>query len=751
MRSSITMILVCAFLQASFLCAREEPPSESEKIEVKEIEETIRLLEDPEEAGKLAAQLKSLLEAQRQLGEEKQGERRGKEIVVTLAALQNSFEKRLVPLYHEIRKELKALPLSYGDLKEYLSSDRNYREFLSLLMRVATAVASGLLLFAAVRFAGRRLGSSGDSPGPPCFSEKVRIACGFTLVKTSLWLGLPAAFSIFFLLNPVSGRWPSLFLGELGALAVFFALRNLFYAALTPEKREHRLFGLKEETAYYIFIWARRILLFSLWMVLLIVPCAFLNLPVLKAGFIMLLKAGWIVMAAVILAQWKSGIEKALSLTPLEEDSLWRSRFKSLFNYLIGKLYLFIIAYVGLLVVFFVLGYSYKLGYLVSATFKSLIVLLVAAGIGFLWNFLFRKLFDISKAIKEKYPDLEKQVNLYINVLESFGYFLIALLAFLTVLQFWGVKIYTALAANIAMMNSLVRIVIMIVVAVVIVQLCHFFVRRLEKGAAKRMLKSRHVPEVEVQKRVSTLGGIIRKIILITVVVIVTMMVFTELGFDIKPILASAGVLGLAVAFGAQNLVRDFISGLFLIVENRIRVGDVAVINGQGGLVEQVNLRTSILRSLDGTVHVFRNGDINTLSNMTHEFSYYVFEMGVAYKEDTDRVVEVMKQVGEEVMIDEAYAPFILAPLEILGVDKFADSAVVIKARIKTSPVKQWFVGREMNRRLKKKFDELGIEIPFPHMTFYFGEASKPVSLERRLSEGDQERLKALIREVLKE
>jgi small conductance mechanosensitive channel len=188
---------------------------------------------------------------------------------------------------------------------------------------------------------------------------------------------------------------------------------------------------------------------------------------------------------------------------------------------------------------------------------------------------------------------------------------------------------------------------------------------------------------------------------------------------------------------------------LFLLVENQIRVNDVVVINGTGGLVEEINLRTTVLRSLDGTVHIFPNGAITSLSNMTREYSYYVFDVGVAYKEDTDRVVEVLREVGRELREDPEYAPLILEPLEVLGLDKFADSAVIIKARIKTLPVQQWKVGREMNRRIKKRFDELGIEIPFPHMSLYFGEASKPVRLQ--LDGATREELKALIREVLDE
>ncbi|MBW2645458.1 MAG: mechanosensitive ion channel family protein [Deltaproteobacteria bacterium] len=318
-------------------------------------------------------------------------------------------------------------------------------------------------------------------------------------------------------------------------------------------------------------------------------------------------------------------------------------------------------------------------------------------------------------------------------------------------LDIWGFHTYEFIASNAEFVFTIVRIPIIIVVALIAFELAKFIIKKLEKEAMDRMLATRKTPEVEAEKRATTLGRIFRKITGITIIAVTVMMIFAEIGFDIKPILAGAGILGLAVGFGAQNLVRDIISGLFLIVENRIRVNDVAIINGTGGLVEQVNLRTTVLRGLDGVVHVFPNGAINTLSNMTHEFSFYIFDVGVAYKEDVDRVMGVLKELGEEMMQAEEYGPLILEPLEILGVDQFADSAVVIKARFKTLPIKQWVVGREMNRRIKKRFDELGIEIPFPHRTFYFGEASKPVDLTLEGLEEHREDLKQMIREVLQD
>ena len=232
--------------------------------------------------------------------------------------------------------------------------------------------------------------------------------------------------------------------------------------------------------------------------------------------------------------------------------------------------------------------------------------------------------------------------------------------------------------------------------------------------------------KIELVERVHTISGLVTNAVNIIVLSAASLMMLQELGVNIAPLLTGAGIAGLAVGFGAQNLVRDVISGFFFILEDQVHVGDVVEVNGTSGLVQAVKLRTLVLRDLSGTVHVVPNGEITTLSNKTKEFSYAVLDIGVAYKEDTDHVSAVLHDVGAELKSDSDFNNSILASLEILGVSEFGDSAVVIKIRIKTRPLKQWMIERELRRRIKKAFDAEGIEIPFPHMSLYFGEASKP-------------------------
>ena len=278
--------------------------------------------------------------------------------------------------------------------------------------------------------------------------------------------------------------------------------------------------------------------------------------------------------------------------------------------------------------------------------------------------------------------------------------------------------------------TTLPSLLIIFVMAFLALKLTNIFLHRLKPLMIKHMESGTEIDTTEMEKRIDTLLKILRSMIKIIVWLMIGMLILRKIGIDIAPIIAGAGIVGLAIGFGAQELVRDFIAGFFMLLENQIRNGDVAIINGTGGLVEHVGMRTIVLRDLSGVVHIFQNGKINTLSNMTKNWSGMVFDIGVAYKEDTDRVVDVIQQVADEQRADPDFKNKILEPIEIFGVDQFGDSAVVIKARFKTKPIEQWAVGREFRRRLKKAFDDQGIEIPFPHRTVYWGEEIKPLQIK---------------------
>ncbi len=261
--------------------------------------------------------------------------------------------------------------------------------------------------------------------------------------------------------------------------------------------------------------------------------------------------------------------------------------------------------------------------------------------------------------------------------------------------------------------QSGLRVGLIVLMAWLITHVAGLVAARLEAG----LDDATTVDVIERAKRARTIGDLLYNAVFVLVSLVATLMVLRELGLDVTPILAGAGIVGLAVGFGAQSLVKDVISGFFIILENQVRVGDVANIDGTGGAVERITLRVIILRDMAGTVHVIPNGSIQRLSNLTKDFAYYVVDIGVAYKEDTDVVVEVMKKVADDMLGDARYATSMLSALEVIGVNRFGESSVEIRVRIKTIPLKQWEVGREFLRRVKKAFDAHGIEIPFPYRT----------------------------------
>lgn len=258
----------------------------------------------------------------------------------------------------------------------------------------------------------------------------------------------------------------------------------------------------------------------------------------------------------------------------------------------------------------------------------------------------------------------------------------------------------------------------------VIVIAAWLLARTLQRGIrAFRIRIASRMGDREAANRAETLGRVLRYLVAVVVSLVAGMLVLGELGISVAPILGAAGVVGLAVGFGAQSLVKDYFTGLFLLLENQISTGDIVQLSGDhAGFVEEVTLRYVRLRDYDGRVHYVPNGQITSVINSTREFSFAVLDIGVAYRENVDEVMAVIQEAAREMRADPAFAPHILDELEMAGVDQWGDSAVVIKCRFKVVAMRQWLVRREFLRRLKNAFDARGIEIPFPHLTVYAGQ-----------------------------
>ena len=327
------------------------------------------------------------------------------------------------------------------------------------------------------------------------------------------------------------------------------------------------------------------------------------------------------------------------------------------------------------------------------------------------------------------YRVLERRINRYCRLLQRIAVGSVYFLIVLVLLQVWGVDPIGRITAFFSgdVLGRLAQLGTLLAVTFLIWEAVSALVENYLNGIDDTGTR------IERSGRARTLLPLLRAFLLAVLLITVFLTALSTLGVDVTPLLAAAGVVGIAVGFGSQKLVQDIINGLFILLQDTISVGDVVEVPGHAGTVERISVRTIELRDLAGNMHTIPFSEVSTIINKAKEFGYADFEIGVAYRENVDEVMEVIRQLGADLEADPEFGQYILEPIEVLGVDAFADSAVIIKARIKTKALKQWYVKREFNRLMKHRFDELGIEIPFPHQTVYFGEDKAGVAPPMRL------------------
>jgi small conductance mechanosensitive channel len=318
---------------------------------------------------------------------------------------------------------------------------------------------------------------------------------------------------------------------------------------------------------------------------------------------------------------------------------------------------------------------------------------------------------SLTHAPDTRFPRLSERAGIYLPIVRASTSVVVWLVAILALVDIWGVDAvgwFTGPDGR-ALLAKIFSIAFVVVSALIAWEFVSAIIETYLVGAV------RDGSPVQRSQRVRTLLPLLRNAFLIFLIVVVLLIVLSEIGLNIAPLLAGAGVVGLAIGFGAQTLVKDVITGVFILFENTIAVGDVVDLGGgHSGLVEHFSIRTIKLRDSAGGVHTVPFSNVTSVNNMTKDFAYYVFNIKVDYAVDSDKVVEVVTQLGQELQNDVAFCDLILAPLEIIGLDSFGPDAAVLQARFKTKPIKQWAVGREFNRRMKKRFAELGIPLSFP-------------------------------------
>jgi len=499
--------------------------------------------------------------------------------------------------------------------------------------------------------------------------------------------------------------------GRIFVLAVAWHLASLavIRTLLKPTGLLSRSLEIPPATGAYLSVWANRVVATGIYGVLGLQSAYVLGLPTTTFLFLGKLVYGllWALMVAFIL-QNRTAFAQRISE---HSDGSARNTFWSLFS---SIWHLIAIAYVTAgLVILMSMGDAGFLRLGEIAVF--MVVILIVWRLGWLAvDTAGRRAFSISHELTDRFPSLERRANRYVPHLLAGARFFISIAALGALLEVWGLQLSTFLASENGqiLVHAIATILIVGGGAVIISEIVSLFVeRRLKVLEDSGQLSGRE----------RTLLPLLRRAVVIVIGVLAVFMILSEIGVDITPLLAGAGVVGLAIGFGSQSLVKDVISGVFLLVEDTLNVGDFIDVGGKKGTVEALSIRTLRLRDVAGDLHTIPFGSVDTITNMTKDFAFALVDVGIAYREDADAVMKLLNEIGAELIEDEKIKESIIGPFEVIGVQDLADSSVNIRTRVRTKPGRQWNVRREFLRRVKRRFDAEGIEIPFPHQTLYFG------------------------------
>ena len=689
-----------------------ETAAPSTQIPAEDLKTLIETLEAPEERAVLVKQLQTLIEVQRQsAGEQAQ------------TAEPQSLGAQLLA---ELSRKIAEVTEGFGELLPALldlpaAASWTWTKMKEPAVQTALLEAAGklVLIFALAlfgewltrRFLARPRRAIEDRATKSLPARVLNLLLRTLIDAASIAVFAAVAYVVLPLTEPRdTTRLVALALINANVLArLVTALASM---VLAPRVTQLRTVPLSDETANYIFIWVRRLTVVTVYGYVALEAALLLGLAPAVHAF--LLKSVGLVVALLMLililqnrgamADWICNLGDVDS--PMRA---LRNRFADVWHVLAG---LYVFAIYGVWVLNLPGGFEF----LLRATALTFVIVVAASGLTLLLSAVIDRGFHLKGDIKERFPGLEARANRYLPVLHRVLRGLVQVLAVILLLEAWGFGTIAWFVSDTGreLGGRLITLVLLLGAAILVWEVASALIERYLK------LKS-HAGTAGGRLRMLTLLPLLRNALRVLLAVMVVMIGLSELGIDIAPLLAGAGVIGLAVGFGAQTLVKDLITGFFILVEDTLAVGDYIDLGGHAGTVEHLTVRTVSLRDISGSLHTIPWGEVTSIVNMNKEFGYAVLDVGVAYREDIDEVFEVLKEIGAGMQADETYGPEMLEPLEVQGLNAFGASSVDIRARIKTKPLKQWMVRREFFRRMKRAFDEQNIEIPFPHQTIYFG------------------------------
>jgi len=686
------------------------PPSATSETQIQELVSTLK---DDAARQKLVDQLEALLAAQQTAQPQAKEDDLSSELMTEVLGLIEGASGQ----FSLVASRVSDLPDQAAATADRLAGDQGFREMVLLsvaslmvvllLGLVAEWIARRLLRHPAERISSRGLGHRQDATGVllrllVLFLRLVldlvplaifaAVAYGTLTLTQSLWRPHPVATIII--------------MAFVNAHVVVEIVACLGRAVLSPDSDRLRVLPLDGEGASYGFFWLRRFTVTAVYGHFALNAALLLGLDRFLYGLLLaILGLVLAAMVVVLILQVRAPVARLI------RGSDGAGRLRMLRHRLADVWHIFAIVYVVAFYVVWVLAVPGGFEFLARATILSLLTLAIAVLLSRTAADLSESAFRLKDETAERYPLLQSRVQRYQPVVGGALRAVVWVLALLVLLDIWGAEPFDWLASQ-AGRSFLGRIGAIVFILAIAGAVWEGLSAVIEGALGRANGKT---------ARMQTLLPLLRNAGRVLILVMTVLIVLSELGIDIAPLLAGAGVIGLAIGFGAQTLVKDVITGIFILLEDLISVGDVVEAGGHSGLVERMSIRTLTLRDLEGNVHSVPFGEIQTVKNLSKDFSYALIEAEVSYREDTDEVVAVMREIAQEMLETEPYKSSILGEFEVLGVDSLGEYSVNIRARFRTKPLAQWGIKREYLRRMKKTFDARNIEIPFPHQTIYFG------------------------------
>ena len=715
---------------------------------IQQLEAMVSTLENPDARARLVEQLRALVAAQKGLAQatEAEGESAlpqtlGARALGFLAERMDVVSRQLV----QVANVFADLPGAAAWMHRQLDDPTARERWVQIGIQLALILAVGV---AVTRLVGWLLSRPRRAlAARPVPSTLVRIP--LLLGRALLELAPVAAFLVLaYTVLSVTEPGPRV---RLVALAIvnatvivqvfLIAVRILF----APEAANLRLVRTSDTGARRAYVWSRRLIAAAVYGYFLAEGAYVLGLPLGAYGA--LLKLLGVVIAGMLVAlilQNRVGVADWMRGNPLSGDGdpaataeresegqgavlrSARRRFADIWHVLA-------IVYVVVTLGVWVLNVYGGFEYLARATAVTIVTVVVARLTVSGLNRALRRGLRLNRDMGGSLPQLHERAYFYLPIVQRIGKTAIWLLALAVVLNGWGIDTttWTESALGRRIVGSVLSITLLLAASVVAWEVVSAMIEHFLAST------DRNGTKIERSARMRTLLPLLRNAFLILLVTMVSLITLSELGVNIAPLLAGAGVVGLAIGFGSQSLVKDIITGLFILFEDTVSVGDsVDVGGGHAGTVEAISIRSIRLRDAAGAVHSVPFSAVTTVKNMSKDFSVTLFNVVVSNREDPDRVIAVLKEIGAEVQAETPFAADILTPLEVLGVDKLSDTGISILAQFKTRPTRQWGVAREFNRRMKKRFDELGIAMPSQSMQLVVGQGAHDRALAEALSQG---------------